>query len=1433
MDSQAPLQINAPSLPKGGGAIQSIGRGWRAVGATGTGSFQIQLPISPGRGHAPPLALGYTSGSGNGVCGLGWALSQARVARRSSHGVPAYQDDDEIVGPDGDVWMPERNADGEIVVEQFSTYRGLDLGTCYDVVRHFPRVESTFDRIERWRSSPHEAGFWLIHGADGSLHLYGKRSSARIADPAAPASRVAEWLLEESLTPHGEHILYEYQSEDERGLEHDSPGDHSAQRYLSRARYGNVEASDQLYLWDESSVPAHWHFDLLFDYGERTVDPAQTPQYEVEHDWSIRSDPFSSFAYGFELRTLRLCQQVLMFHHFPLELGEHPVLTQRLRLDYQATDLGYNHLVAAHLQASDAEGQLASRPPVTFSYTPFALEESRYHAFDSMPGLDDGQHYQLVDLYGEGVPGVLCRDARNWLYREPLRAADAPSGKEVTYGPWQALPTLPMADPGKPVQHMLSDLTGDGRLDWIIAQPGISGFFTLNQDRSWADFASFAAFPAEFLHAQGQLSDLMGGGLSDLSLIGPRSVRLYANRRTEGFAPGKDIGHVGDPLPVASDSANELVAFSDLLGTGQQHLVRIRHNEVRVWPNLGRGRFGNSRCLATLPFTYDKFDAGLIRLADLDGSGAADLIYLQPDHALIFMNRGGNGFNAPHVQPWPDGVKYDRLCQVSMADLQGLGCSSLVLSTLNPTPQHWRCDFLNDHKPYLLTETNNHMGAASTVEYRSSAQEWLDEKHEALAAGRPAVARLPFPVHVVARQSQLDEVTGNRLTQQFQYRQGYYDGHEREFRGFGLVLQTDAESAVSDPKIPFSAALLSKTWFHTGRHPQMPTDDYCTCDPQAIALGAHLLSLYRGDTETDETISDADEQTLREMARALSGSILRIEVYGLDDDPRNEVPFSVQQVRYRVRQLQPYTPYQRYAVMFASELETIDYQYERIADDPRCDHQLMLRRDAFGNLVHGVIAHYARRKTRADTPPFEDEYEQTWWRDTFDPAQQQVRLVETLSEAINLQDPQGWRPGLPYRRRSNALEFAKNELPPAALSYEGLIDPQGPLKPAKPRTLLALSRQSYIGKPVGEANFEALSGPVQSAELDETVMQAYDAVLSRAELENRLIDLGYQQMPAFLPEDDTTVLWAVQQNFATYAGLTGFYKIQSLKPTRSHGPTSITYDAYGCLPLSVTEPSGDKTQAIHDYRALQAIHITDPNGTVQEARYDAFGQLIASSVHGTEQGEAAGFAPLIDYQRPFDSPTLAVEHPEQALQDAAIACFYDAFSWAERKEPVLTAVLQADRYPDDPERQIRIGLSCFDGFGRLLQNKHRVDPGAAYVVDPLGALRLQKGQPVQVSNAPRWRVSERVEYNHKGLPVRVYRPYFADQYRYIDDVSFREFGYSDQQFYDPLGRPTQTLTAKGHLRRQRYFAWYSVNEDENDTAEEVARHRENPAMESN
>ena len=1478
MSEQPALPVTAPSLPKGGGAIQSIGKGWNAVGAHGTASYEIALPTSPGRGFAPSMSLNYSSSAGNGLFGIGWGLSLPSVARRTSKGVPAYSDDDEIVGPNGVVWLPEHGT----APTQVSRYNGVDLGTTYTVTRQLPRIESSFDRIEHWSSDGDKPGFWLVHGADGSLHIYGKKTESRRTDPQDP-SRVGEWLLDESLNAHGEHILYQYTREDG-----------SAQRYLSHVRYGNFKANANLHAWETGQPkPDQWHFELVFDYGERSTAYGGKPLYEGEAQPRKRSDGFSSFAYGFELRTDRLCRQVLMFHHFPEELGPDPVLVRRLLLEYRETPLGYNLLSAAHDQAFDDGALPQSRPPIEFRYSEFngQPDVTAWKPFENLPWLKGEQGFQWVDLYGEGLPGVLHRNDAAWCYREPIRAKAKTD--EVAYGQWQELPGIPVADTAKPLHQTLNDITGDGRLDWIIAQPGLSGFFSLGAERKWSSFATFQAFPAEFFLPQGQLADLMGEGLSDLALIGPRSVRLYTNQRERGFAAAREVSRDDDDdaLPVSNGSSSELVAFSDLLGSGQQHLVRIRHNEVKCWPSLGQGRFGTGKVLGDPGLDYQTFDASRIRLADLDGSGAADLIYLQADRALIFMNRCGSGF-APAVElPWPAGLHYNNLSQVSIVDLQGLGCSSLVLSVPHLSPaQHWRYDFVAE-KPYLLTASNNNMGAAHRIAYRSSAQEWLDEKASRVIAKESLACHVPLALHLVSRQVQRDEITGTRQTQVFSYRQGYYDGVEREFRGFGLLMQTDNETYPNDADSPgFTEPCLQKSWFHTGQAVDMDRGEYHSTDSQAKALGKALLCRYKDDNSDDEWIAAANEATRLEMCRALSGRLLRCETYAAGS---NKALYSVQENRYRIRlQQAPQAP-RRYASLLPLLLESICYQYEGQDADPQCQHTINLQHDQYGSVIHSVNVRYARRKTPGDSAPFSDPDQQQWWRDAHDPAQQFYYLTQTRAEFINLQTPQKWRLGLPYRQRTTALKRPKapeaEGLAAQRISHEAFIglflDPSQ--TPSGVLTSLCLTRYKKASTDEtladGEASFEVLVAYLETAELDETALKAFDLLPEKSRPEETLLhEIGYERMADFLPTGTASrALWSVKSGFATYAGLEGFYKTQTVQPSNSHGATKIRYDPYACFVTEFELPDGCLTHAEYDYRTSRPQCVKDPDGNVQEGLVDAFGQVFASTLHGSENNNPVGFKPIAAFTPSFKNPAEAIARSKDALQDAATAVYYAPFSWmgnisqaarmdaawlercvtngdvlptghicasartrlsrlevltdddkklkreirSAKREPVHIATLVADRYPDDDQRQIRISMTCFDGFGRLLQNKQLVEPGMAYIVDAKGELTANDGNPREQITATRWHVSGRVEYNSKGLAIRIYRPYFADQHRHINDKSFRLFGHCDEQFYDALGRPTHTRLARQNglscLRRQTRHPWYTLDEDENDTLEEV------------
>ncbi|CAH2926324.1 MAG: Putative toxin subunit [uncultured Paraburkholderia sp.] len=430
--------------------------------------FALPLPVSAGRGYAPSLTLNYSSGAGNGPFGLGWQLSSAAIRRRTNRGVPRYDGgpDDEFIHTSGEVLVSERDERGETITTSVTQYGDKDLGKTYQVTRYFRRVENAFDRIERWQGSDDD--FWMIHGADGQLHCFGKTAAARVANPDA-SEQIAEWYIEESVSPSGEHIYFRYVAETADGVaaENEENRDHAANRYLAEVYYGNRTPAPHLYLWDTTHVRDQgWLFSVVLDYGERGIDFDTPAPYGAPsgHVWAMRADSFSRYQYGFEVRTRRLCRQALLFHHIPEQLSDDHTLIRRMLFTYGESP-AVTHLTQARSLAYGPDGALQNLPPIEFGYSTFdpSVLAGSGTVFDGVPELRNGEHYELVDLYGDGLPGVLFRHDVDWRYKPPMRGK---AGTEaVAYGAWQALPSAPAM---QPAQLALMDIDGDGRMDWLV-----------------------------------------------------------------------------------------------------------------------------------------------------------------------------------------------------------------------------------------------------------------------------------------------------------------------------------------------------------------------------------------------------------------------------------------------------------------------------------------------------------------------------------------------------------------------------------------------------------------------------------------------------------------------------------------------------------------------------------------------------------------------------------------------------------------------------------------------------------------------------------------------------------------------------------------------------------------------------------------------------
>ena len=479
-------QITPPSLslPKGGGAIRGIGEKFAANPVTGTASMTVPLAISPGRSNfSPQLALSYDSGTGNGPFGFGWHLALPTITRKTDKGLPQYLDTNE-----SDVYLLSGAEDLVPILTQVGTQwqRATTThtlnGTTYRIQGYQPRIEGLFSRIERWTDQQTGDIHWRSISKENVTTLYGQDNTSRIFDPtdATPPQRIFSWLISASYDDKGNAIIYEYKAENSDGIDlslaseqNRTPTSRSANRYLKRIKYGNLPSR----LTQPDLTQATWLFELVFDYGEHDN---TIPLPNEAHPWLSRHDPFSSYRSCFEVRTYRLCQRVLMFHHFPNETNVGPnCLVRSTDIVYQNTlnnplahseigrrDRGFprqsdpfpdekplsaptNHALtgspedlslrplrdplasfissithSSYTRQADGSYLKKSLPPLEFTYTQAALQ-SEVHELDTtslenLPAGLDHQNYQWVDLDSEGVSGILTEQSNTWFYKPNL-----------------------------------------------------------------------------------------------------------------------------------------------------------------------------------------------------------------------------------------------------------------------------------------------------------------------------------------------------------------------------------------------------------------------------------------------------------------------------------------------------------------------------------------------------------------------------------------------------------------------------------------------------------------------------------------------------------------------------------------------------------------------------------------------------------------------------------------------------------------------------------------------------------------------------------------------------------------------------------------------------------------------------------------------------
>ena len=356
------------------------------------------------------------------------------------------------------------------------------------------------------------------------------------------------------------------------------------------------------------------------------------------------------------------------------------------------TQTGYRH--------GDQGLVTRSMPPLEFAYSqpqiqPDVLTLDPDSQANLPEGLD-GSSFRWVDLDGEGLSGILSRRERSLvLQAQPQRRQPGrPAGRDArrpgpASGRWRPSPRLPSRSDLSGVR--LLDLSGSGRLDVVDLAGPDPGFFERTRGR---DVRAAAAVRRA----------------AGARLVGPERQVHRRHRRRAGRHPddrGRPVHRAtprwcGDagfdaaqlvrpgwdeekgPSVVLADGT-QTIFIADMSGDGLSDIVRVRNGEACYWPNIGYGRFGAKVTMDLAPRfdNEERFDPRRIRLADIDGSGTADLLYVGEDGVTAWFNQSGNAWSAPTaIARVPRGRPAEHRSRC--IDLLGTGTACLVWSSPLP-----------------------------------------------------------------------------------------------------------------------------------------------------------------------------------------------------------------------------------------------------------------------------------------------------------------------------------------------------------------------------------------------------------------------------------------------------------------------------------------------------------------------------------------------------------------------------------------------------------------------------------------------------------------------------------------------------------------------------------------------------------------------------
>ena len=465
--------------------------------------------------------------------------------------------------------------------------------------------------------------------------------------------------------------------------------------------------------------------------------------------------------------------------------------------------------------------------------------------------------------------------------------------------------------------------------------------------------------------------------------FGPARARAQGARRRRRAAPGLRRRHAVD-LP-----RRPVRRRADRPRAGPQRRSLLLA-EPRLRPLRRQGRRWTTRRGSTHPTCSTQ---RRIRLADIDGSGTTDIIYLRRDGVRLYFNQSGNSWSAAAS---PDSVSRHRqsgVVQRGRSARQRHRVPGLVLAAARrcaPADALHRSD--GRQKPHLLVKSRATIWAprpgATTrrrrvLSRRTSSPAGLD--HALAVSGARGRAGRDATTTSAATASSRATATTTATSTATSANSAASAGSSSGTPKSSPPCSRGRSRGDEHRRRVARAAGITRTWFHTGVYLGAITSPISlpacwTRRPGSTTASPASTTTKREQLLLDDTVLPAgltlEEE--REACRALKGSMLRQEVYALDgtrQGTRIPTPSPNRTSPSCACSRRPATGTRCSSPMPARPSA---YHYER--NPSRSAHRapaLTLEVDAFGNVLKSAAIGYGRRQPDGSLSAAKTETEQT------------------------------------------------------------------------------------------------------------------------------------------------------------------------------------------------------------------------------------------------------------------------------------------------------------------------------------------------------------------------------------------------------------------------------------------------------------------------